>query len=96
MNEALAIAPRNTKTHLFIADVLKSAGRHQEAEKHFLEVIAIDPTDPTAYVELMTIYGQAGLWQQAEKVSGRDGADDGQAIPAPVHAGAAIARGTEI
>lgn len=55
----VAIEPGNASLHLLLANIYFEQGRYESAERHYLEVLTLDPENPEALNNLAWMYATA-------------------------------------
>lgn len=55
-NEALTHMPNDSGIHFNLANALGKAGEFQMSEKHFLEALKLNPTNPQYHTNLGVLY----------------------------------------
>nr|NJM02513.1 tetratricopeptide repeat protein [Desulfobacula sp.] len=60
LEKAIAMAPSDARTYLFLAHLLYAMNRLDEAEPHYLKTIELDKTLRAPYMELAGLYRQKG------------------------------------
>ncbi|MCB1057534.1 MAG: tetratricopeptide repeat protein [Acidobacteria bacterium] len=58
--EAVAVSPENARAYGFLVEALKNAGRQDEAEQVYRDILAFDPTAEDARISLAELVGESG------------------------------------
>ncbi len=67
VDEQLARTPNDMDVRAWRARVLAWSGRNAEAEKEYLEIVKVAPTDPDAWMGLAGLYLREGKIQEAQR-----------------------------
>src|SRR5262249_13390559 len=65
--DAVKTDPRNFRNHLWLGQVLLSAGKNDDAEQSFREAVRLSDTSPEGWVALVSLLAGTNKREEAEK-----------------------------
>ncbi len=71
LHEALAMDGNYALAHAALAVVYTKLGQHEEAIKHGLKVVELEPNEPFSYTAMSVTYQRAGRIPEAELMRDR-------------------------